>query len=1283
MDTSLLSSEQIHLAVNACLAPVCSLHGLAVTTVEGIGSTKTKLHPVQERIAKSHGSQCGFCTPGIVMSVYTLLRNSSKPKMKDLEVSLQGNLCRCTGYRAIIEGFGTFTEDWEQSRISNGTPNGTTCSLGSNCCKNRPAEKEEEALFTPGEFTPYDPTQEPIFPPELKISSELDKQNLSFIGKRTAWYRPTNIVDLLDLKDKYPDARIVVGNTEVGVETKFKNCVYPVLINPSMVPELSAINVTDSGVSVGASVTLNDMEIVMRKVIESEPEYKTRIFSAVVDMLHWFAGKQIRNVAAVGGNLMTGSPISDLNPIWIAARCQLQVQSKTRGVRILTMDHSFFTGYRRNVIKPDEVLVRIIVPFTAQNQYFHAYKQARRRDDDIAIVNAAFNIYLENSSPVIKDIVMAFGGMAPTTVTAQTTQQKLLGLKWNDALLEKAYGYLVNDLPLAGNAPGGMVQYRVALVLSFFFKAYLAVCQKIQTIYADYPAIPNDHESAVHGFGSVKPSSAQYFQVVPNDQKVNDPVGRPIVHKSAYKQATGEAVYCDDMPQIKGELYLALVLSSKTHARILSIDASQALALDGVQAFYSAEDLPGKRNSWGPIIHDEEVFARGVVTYQGQPVGAIVADDQRIAQQAAKLVKISYQDIEPVIVTIEDAIEKESFFPGYPKKLEKGNVDAAFAAADNILTGEARMAGQEHFYLETHCCIAVPKCEDDELHIYISSQNPTEAQKLIAEMLDIPANRVTCHVKRMGGGFGGKESRFNVVSLPVALAAHRLQRPVRCMLDRDEDMIVTGQRHPFLGRFKVSFTNTGKITGCEVYIYNNGGYSMDLSGAVLERAMFHTENSYKIDNVRVHGYVCRTNIPSNTAFRGFGGPQGMFFAETMIRDIATYLGKEPSEVAEINLYQEGNITHYNQPLLNCTLQKCWTECVARSDYSARQQEIQQYNELNKWKKRGISIVPTKFGISFTCKFLNQAGALVHVYTDGSVLLSHGGTEMGQGLHTKMIQVASRALGISESLIHISETSTDKVPNTSATAASAGSDLNGMAVLNACHTILERLQPIKKANPSGGWEDWIKAAYVERISLSATGFYRTPDIGYDWEKNEGNPFNYFTFGVACSEVEIDCLTGDHQVLRSDIVMDLGESLNPAIDIGQIEGGFIQGYGLFTLEEPIVSPNGTLLTRGPGTYKLPGFSDIPAVFNVSLLKGASNPRAVYSSKAVGEPPLFLASSIFFAIKDAISSARVQRGFSKKFKLDSPATAARIRMACEDDLTSKVPAVDPKLTPWGVTA
>lgn len=714
------------------------MHGLAVTTVEGIGSTKTRLHPVQERIAKAHGSQCGFCTPGIVMSMYTLLRTNSTITYNDMEVAFQGNLCRCTGYRAIIEGYKTFIEDWETQRIANGTANGTAkdgqnrvCAMGKDCCKNKTDREQDKSetkhIFDRSSFLPYDNTQEPIFPPELKLSSVYDDQYLVFKGQKTSWFRPKDLSSILKLKNQYPDAKIVVGNTEVGVEVKFKHCVYPTIIMPNFVPELNSITENAIGLTIGAAVTLMEIENTFRKYIKDLPKHKTRSFVTIIEMLNWFAGKQIRNVAAIGGNIMTGSPISDLNPIFMALKVKLNLVSEDGGHRSVLMDETFFTGYRKNVVKPNEILLSIEIPYTNKYQYVIAYKQAKRREDDISIVTAAINVEFEDNTNVIKYINVGYGGMAPVTKLATKTSETLKGEKWNESMLDKAFSSLLEELPLNPSAPGGNIQFRRTLTMSLFLKAYLAIAKQMTEDYIHEDLILPYHSSGAEQFHGDIPRSAQYFDLVGDKQVKSDAVGRPLPHMSAYKQTTGEAIYCDDMPTAEGELYLAFVLSTRAHAKLVSVDAKKALAKPGVVAFFSAKDLTPEQNAVGPIFHDEELFISEKVTSQGQTIGVIVAIDQATAQEAARMVEIQYEDIHPIIVTIEDAIEKNSFYPQFPKTIRRGDVQSTFADKNNlIIEGQCRIGGQEHFYLETHAAFAIPKKEDDELEIFCSSQHPSE-----------------------------------------------------------------------------------------------------------------------------------------------------------------------------------------------------------------------------------------------------------------------------------------------------------------------------------------------------------------------------------------------------------------------------------------------------------------------------------------------------------------------------------------------------------------------------
>ncbi|XP_004451136.2 xanthine dehydrogenase/oxidase isoform X2 [Dasypus novemcinctus] len=1264
----------VHFPANACLAPICSLHHVAVTTVEGIGSVKTRLHPVQERIAKSHGSQCGFCTPGMVMSMYALLRNKPEPTIEEIENAFQGNLCRCTGYRPILQGYRTFAMDGGCCGGKGGNPN---------CCMNQKTDHtvtHSPSLFNPEEFMPLDPTQEPIFPPELLRLKDAPRKQLCFQGERVTWIQACTLRELLDLKAKHPDAKLVVGNTEIGVEMKFKNRLFPLIVCPAWIPELNLVEHRQEGISFGAACPLSLVEKTLAEAVVELPALKTEVFRGVLEQLRWFSGKQVKSVASIGGNVITASPISDLNPVLMASGAKMTLASQgTR--RTVRMDHTFFPDYRRTLLSPEEILLAIEIPFSREGEFFSAFKQASRREDDIAKVTCGMRVLFKPGTTEVKELAVCYGGMANRTISALKTTQKQLSKEWNEQLLQDVCASLAEELHLPHNAPGGMVEYRRTLTLSFFFKFYLTVLKKLGKADSKDKCGQLDptYDSATLLFQKDPPANVQLFQEVPEGQSAEDMVGRPLPHLAASMQASGEAVYCDDIPRYENELSLRLVTSTRAHAKIKSIDTSEAQKVPGFVCFLSADDIPGS-NITG-LFGDETVFAKDKVTCIGHIIGAVVTDTPEHAQRAAQAVKVTYEEL-PAIITIEDAIKNNSFY-GAELKIEKGNLKKGFAEADNVVSGELYIGGQEHFYLETHCTIAVPKGEEGEMELFVSTQNTMKTQSFVAKMLGVPENRILVRVKRMGGGFGGKETRSTVVSTAVALAAHKTGRPVRCMLDRDEDMLITGGRHPFLARYKVGFMKTGKVVALEVDHYSNAGNTMDLSQSIMERALFHMDNCYKIPNIRGTGRLCKTNLASNTAFRGFGGPQGMFIAEHWMSEVAVTCGLPAEEVRRKNMYKEGDVTHFNQKLEGFTLSRCWEECLANSQYQARRSEVENFNKQNCWKKRGLCIIPTKFGISFTLFFLNQAGALVHVYTDGSVLLTHGGTEMGQGLHTKMVQVASRALDIPTSKIHISETSTNTVPNASPTAASVSTDLNGQAVVKACETILERLKPIKKKNPHGSWEEWVKAAYENSVSLSATGFYSTPDLNYSFETNSGKAFHYFSYGVACSEVEIDCLTGDHKNLRTDIVMDVGSSLNPAIDIGQVEGGFVQGLGLFTMEELHYSPEGSLHTRGPSTYKIPAFGSIPIEFHVSLLRNCPNQKAIYSSKAVGEPPLFLAASIFFAIKDAIRAARAQHGtynMNELFRLDSPATPEKIRNACVDKFTTlAVTGVPEDCKPW----
>ena len=762
------------------------------------------------------------------------------------------------------------------------------------------------------------------------------------------------------------------------------------------------------------------------------------------------------------------------------------------------------------------------------------------------------------------------------------------------------------------------------------------------------------------------------------DGDIRGAVHSNVRHDSARGHVTGAARYIDDMPMLPGTQEIVLVTSPHAHARIVSVDVSEARSMDGVRGIATADDIPG-HNDIGPIFDGEPVLASGIADYAGAPVVAVAADTYDQAYAAAKKVVVEYEELTPVL-EIEDALERAQYtYP--PQIMTSGDPDAAIAAAPRRIKGELRCGGQDHFYLESNIALVVPR-DDGDLDVYSSTQHPSEVQHGVAHTLGVPSNAVTVEVRRMGGGFGGKESQPTIIAAIAALMASMTGRPAKLRLRRDDDMIVTGKRHDFLFRYQAGFDETGRMAGVDILMGMRSGNVADLSPGVLARALCHADNCYYLPNARLAGYPCKTNTVSNTAFRGFGGPQGMIVIEAMLEHIARELGMTLDEVRSVNYYgtDDRNVTPYQQTVKDNIIVPLVARLQAEVDFDGMSKAVDEFNASHTTLKKGLALMPVKFGISFNTPKLNQAGALVHVYADGSVHLNHGGTEMGQGLFTKVAQVVASVFQIDHDNIKISATRTDKVPNTSATAASSGSDLNGMAAFNAANTIKERMTGVAAelfdtgaeqiefrqnrvyaGNESLSFGELAEETYNRRIQLSAAGFYSTPGLHWDAKKLVGNPFYYFTYGSAIAEVVIDTLTGESRVLRADMLQDCGNSLNPAIDLGQIEGAFVQGQGWLTSEELVWNDKGQLLTHGPSTYKIPGSRDVPPVFNVHILEDAPNRvPTVFHSKAVGEPPLMLAISVWLAIRDAVSRIADHRLLPN---LDAPATPETILMAVED--------------------
>lgn len=954
-------------AVNACLMPLIGVHGCHVLTTEGIGSTANP-HPIQQRFAPT--AQCGFCFSGIVMAFWAFVRQrydedptGAGLTEKVIEESFDGNLCRCTGYRPILDAAKSFARDHrplpnvqiladgaleqeeqhdrekherleredalakkpeddflpikEATAIGGGKGTQTNlvkddkqpgapvlCAKGADCCRNKHTNGETDGTETPKpkmipgipqfKFKAYSPDAEPLFPPYLKkVARKLRSQDLIWVHTRkdilledddgksalgNVWLRPGSLASLLDVMKQYPHAKIRSGNTETGIEVKFKASRFAVSVFVSEHLEtLATFRADDKGMTIGSALPLTDL-VQACKVEKRKTGSRGRemILDAVVDNLRHFAGTQIRNVATVAGNITTASPISDLNPVWVATGATLSYLDTTTDAAEPTAGsvnmRDFFLGYRKTALPAGAVVTELFVPLPPTESgnvrsFTKAYKQSKRKDDDIAIVTCCLHAELEGK--IIKDIRLVYGGMAPITIESKDTQGYLIGKEWGqDEVLFNALERLSTvDFALPFGVPGGMAVYRKSLAMGFFAKFWTEVAQELQLeLESDISDIKELARNSIHR-GISKGSQDL------EDVELARVAGQPLPHLAALKHVTGEAQYLDDIPKQANELYGALVLSAKPHAKILKIDAENALGMEGVADFVSLQDLPGS-NIWNPPSMDEVFFAEDKVYTVGQIIGVILAETKAQAQAGARAVQVTYEEL-PYLLTIDEAIAADSFFPPRPK-LHRGDISKMEEESDHTLEGTWRMGGQEQFYFETQAALVIPHKEDNETEVWTSTQNPSETQVFVASALGIPQNRVVVRTKRIGGGFGGKETRSINLAAVMAVAARKAKRPVRSMLDRDEDMITSGQRHPFMAKYRVGFTNEGKLVGLDVQIYNNGGWSQDLSQAVLERAMTHADGCYWIPNFRIEGKIAKTNTMSNSAFRGFGGPQVCF-----------------------------------------------------------------------------------------------------------------------------------------------------------------------------------------------------------------------------------------------------------------------------------------------------------------------------------------------------------------------------------------------------------------------
>jgi xanthine dehydrogenase molybdopterin binding subunit/xanthine dehydrogenase small subunit len=1184
-------------AINACITLLPMVAGREVLTAEGIAEGGA--HPVQRAMVDRYGSQCGYCTPGFVMSMFEAYYRDDLTGRPALADQLCGNLCRCTGYRPIRDAALDALAHRDE-------------------CKRDGSDARDRFRL-------------PLAAPEPEAVA------LDYTHERERFVAPTSLAALCALKAASPDAVLVAGATEVGVEINKKFREFPLLVSTENVPALRRITRSETHLTVGGAATLTALE----ESLDGE-------LGGLDKMLRVFASRQIRNRATLAGNLVTASPIGDLAPVMLALDADLVLRS-VRGARTLAMT-DFFLGYRKTALASDEVVEAVRVPRGPRaglTRRFETYKVSKRRELDISIVAAAFVVDTDGDG-VVRDARLAYGGVAATPARATKTEAALVGKAWTRETVASALPVLAEEFTPIADVRSG-VAYRRGLVVSLFEKFF-------------------------DGVSSLGQDGALEFE--PGADSAVPDASRSLRHESALGHATGAARYVDDQALARPMLELWPVSSPHAHARIVRRDATKARAMPGVAAVLFAEDIPGT-NDVGAIRHDETLLAQGEVMFHGHMVAVVVADSYDNARKAAACVEVEYEPL-PAVVGLDAAIAAESYHTA-GHRIRRGDSAAALAAAPRTLAGSLTIGGQEHFYLESQAAWA-EVLDDDSVHVSSSTQHPSEIQAVVSHVLDVPRNRVVVEAPRMGGGFGGKETQGNTWAALAALAAVKTRRPVRVMLDRDLDMALTGKRHPFRADWRVGFDDEGTLLAFEATLVSDGGWALDLSESINDRALFHIDNAYYLPNVSVFGRVAKTNVVSHTAFRGFGGPQGMVVIEDVIDRVARSLGLAPEAVRAKNLYRgagETNTTHYGQHLDDSRLHTIWSALAASSQLAERRAEVVRWNASSPRVKRGLAMTPVKFGISFTASFLNQAGAYVLMYRDGSVQVNHGGTEMGQGLHTKMLGIAMRELGLSADRVRVMKTQTDKVPNTSATAASAGADLNGAAVRDACETLRGRLvevaaglfgcEPSAVRLADGGFRGpapemfathttVAERAYVSQVSLSATGFYRTPGVGYDRTAGRGRPFHYFAYGAAVAEVELDGYSGMKRVLRVDALHDVGDSLNPMIDRGQVEGALVQGIGWLTGEELLWDAQGRLLTHSASTYQIPSVSDAPMDLRVSLLPDAAQRNTVHGSKAVGEPPLMLAIAVREALRDAVAAF----GDGGVVTLPSPATHEALYLA-----------------------
>ena len=1292
-----------HRPINACLRSLAAVAGCHVTTVEGIGSFHDGLDPVQHRIALSNGTQCGFCTPGFVMNAHAFLRNHSRPSQQEMEDQFGGNLCRCTGYRPILHAMRSFAHDYDPSADP----------------------------IPPCEVDPSTPLRVRSAPRPIELDGVPQGggkvEALYFHRGNQHWFRPPTLADARELKCVLAAhyganrVRLVVGNTA--------RAIYPgedatCEIDISRIPELNEARRGAEGLVVGAAVSIQRLLELASAAIAAEPAERTIGLPELVRHGKFLAGLQVRSAGSVGGNIAItkahtrrGEPFpSDLFTVLT-----------TLGTTVSVCSSAFAGGERTfgldelpplEDLPTDALFVRFHVRWSRPGERVQTFRVARRPQMAHPIVNAGFRCRLDAEGRAVRDeVVVVFGGLASCNARMPGIERALADRRWDSATLRDALPVLaaeVESLTIPMEGEGCTVEYRRALALGFFYKFYLHVASQVCPGEID----PANLSAAAHGDRPLS-HARQTFATDPAEPSVT----RPIIKRAAFAQACGEVRYPQDEPLPKHGLHGVPLLSRRAHARFrftLPQDQLEALLrgrFPGFRALVTAADVPGERRIG--IGGDDPVYFEDEVTCVGAPIALAVASTRKAAEDAAACVGaefVAYEDL-PAIITLDEAIARHWLidpphgFPAHPEHDRHVLVTRAGSDTDWLedpsvprdgttwLHGEFQTGAQVHFYLETNCALAIPGAYD-EMTIHSSTQNPNGDQAQIARVLGVKANQVTIRCEQIGGGFGGKQNRAVFTSALAAVAARKVRKPVRVVLDRSTDSQFMGKRHPCHGTYDVAFSDDGILHAMKLDYRSDGGNSIDCSFAVLKGSCMMSDGCYGIETFQAGGNVYRTNKPSNTAFRTFGQIQPHLVQEEAIERVAFELSQRtgrrwlPEEVRRKNLYRtaaadSADSTHFGQPIWFCKLREQWDHVYVESRFEERARLVDEFNRTNRWKKRGIAMVPLKYGIGFKqLPAMNTAGALVQANKeDGSITVIHGGVEMGQGLHTKIAQVAASELNVPLEYVRVTGNNTDAINNAPPTAASTGFDLNGGAVAQACRALRRRLEDFCAAHADelraigiGDWRnEWrcawpaiMAQAWRQRVSLIAAETFRAPHYERPVDRfPHGKAFAYFAYGFSVSEVEVDVLTGESTVLRADLYYDSGRSPNPAIDIGQVEGGYVQGLGFVTTEEVIVDDDGRLVTDNIWTYKPPCTKTIPIDMRVALLEHdrdsleaqqRADLLAVSASKSTAEPTMSLGVSAYFAIKRAVREAhRELTGRDEWLRMDVPATCQVIQTHC----------------------